>query len=154
MPIKKNRFIFLNCYLIWFTNVKKEKKKKEYQVKTLWQMATCRFLKIINATFTGLVHQFKNLQFEYTYSPLLNTPSIGKYICAFYCNFSISYSLDYLCYPGKLTPSINTCYWTTTTVNTWEDSATVCNAAGAMLASFPDNQTYYIVINETGILGR
>ncbi|CAG2221087.1 unnamed protein product [Mytilus edulis] len=59
---------------------------------------------------------------------------------------------DYKCAPGKLGPNINKCYWTTPTPLTWADTGTQCGTNGGILATFPDNTTYYIILNGTGIL--
>lgn len=59
---------------------------------------------------------------------------------------------DYQCAPGKLGPFVNKCYWTTSDLLSWANSATVCNDGGSILASFSDNSTYFTVIDGLGIL--
>ncbi|VDI03184.1 Hypothetical predicted protein [Mytilus galloprovincialis] len=59
---------------------------------------------------------------------------------------------DYKCAPGKIGPNINKCYWTTPTPLKWADTGTQCGTNGGILGTFPDNTTYYIILNGTGIL--
>ncbi|CAC5381682.1 unnamed protein product [Mytilus coruscus] len=59
---------------------------------------------------------------------------------------------DYQCAPGKIGPFVNKCYWTTSDLLSWADSAAVCNDNGSILASFSDNSTYFTVIDGLGIL--
>ena len=65
----------------------------------------------------------------------------------------ISFS-DYQCAPGKLGPFVNKCYWTTSDLLSWANSAASCNDSGSILASFSDNSTYFTVIDGLGILNR
>ncbi|CAC5381683.1 CLEC3A [Mytilus coruscus] len=59
---------------------------------------------------------------------------------------------DYKCAPGKLGPKVNKCYWTTPIPLAWSDTGTECGKDGGILGTFPDNITYYIVLNGTGII--